>query len=100
MKVLLLNAKEYDFKSDNGQVKGVKISYLTKENGEDVKGYPPIQSTISNSDIKTLGISELPGLYEADFTFVPGKNNAPTIQLSKFDLLSKVDFQKLFVCNK
>lgn len=98
MKVLLLSSKSYDFVNDGKELKGVKLSYLNKEKADNVVGYPPIQSTISNQTLETLNIQEqnVPGIYDVDFAFVPGKGNAPTVQISGLKFVSKVDIDKLF----
>lgn len=102
MKVLILNAKNYDFTNkDGGNVKGLKLSYITNEElvDKDNFGFSVMQQSIANTTLEEMGINEV-GLYELDFTFKPGKNNVPVVQISKANFLKKMDLKGLFLNNK
>ncbi|HAT4094497.1 TPA: hypothetical protein I9Z34_003056 [Clostridium perfringens] len=98
MKVIVLNAKNYNFKnSEDETVKGLKLSYITDdyEQSESSFGFPVIQQSISQQDLKSMGI-ENTGLYDIDFSFKPGKGNIPIVQVSNVKFIKKIDLENLF----
>ncbi len=98
MKVILLNAKNYNFKnSDDELIKGLKLSYITHdfEKDDNSFGFPVIQQSISMQDLKSMGI-ENTGLYDIDFSFKPGKGNIPVVQVSNINFIKKIDLENLF----
>lgn len=102
MKVLVLSAKNYDFKNSVGEsIKGLKLSYITEEEMQDKDnfGFPVMQQSISNSSVEEMGIKEV-GLYDLDFNFKPGKNNVPVVQISQVKFIKKIDISNLFSISK
>lgn len=97
MKVLITGVKSYDFTNGDGQkIEGAKISYLgnkpSVKQGE--TGFTPMQITCNKEIL--LGIEALPGIYEADFEMVPGRNNKPEMAITGFTFLYEVDIAALF----
>lgn len=96
MKVLLLGAKLVDFSSATGErILMTKISYVVPGTGLNEDGYlgnPPIQVTVQENI--TPSLVQLPGIYNLEFTMVPGKNNAPTMKLQEVKFINAIDLEK------
>lgn len=97
MKVLITGVKSYNFTNDAGEkIEGAKVSYLgskpSVKQGE--TGFTPMQITC-NKEILS-GICNLPGIYDADFEMVPGRNNKPELAITSFSFLHDVDIPSLF----
>jgi hypothetical protein len=95
MKVILLGAKVYDFDGAEGRIVGTKLSYILPEPTPSEDGFignPPIQVTIQENI--TPELVELPGMYDFDFTMVPGRNNIPSMKLQSIKFINGIDFKK------
>lgn len=97
MQVLITGYKSYDFKNEGGeQVQGCKISYLG--NKPSIKtgeiGWTPMQVTCKNNIL--VDVTEVPGLYNAEFEMVPGRNNKPELAIIGFDLIKPIRLEELF----
>ncbi|NFL40095.1 hypothetical protein [Clostridium botulinum] len=97
--VLITGYKKYNFKNDSGeQVKGAKLTYIPEARDitdVNVVGYLPLQATI-NDDSIINGLVEVPGLYEAKYKMIPGKNNKAEIKLTGFEFVQPCDFKSCF----
>lgn len=87
---LVLNAKRYSFKNDDGeQVEGTTLQYL--EPGELVaeenrRGAEVLTIT---APVDFFGqLSTLPGLYDLNFRQRPGKNGRPTLTVTSARFLA------------
>lgn len=94
MKVILLGAKIYDFEGNEGRISGSKLSYILPDvqSQDGFIGNPPIQ--VSLQENITPSLVEVPGVYDFEFTMVPGKNNTPTMKLQSINFVNGIDFKK------
>jgi hypothetical protein len=89
MSYLVLSAKRYNFKNDEGeQVAGCTVQYLDLEGGisnePNRRGFEPL--TISSTVEAFDQFSALPGFYALDFKQRPGRNGRPTLALTSAKL--------------
>ncbi len=85
MRCLVLGARRYSFKSDDGdQVEGAKLHYLTldaiegEDAGDDQRGEIPFEVSAPFTVFDQLG--EVPAYYDVDFRQRPGRGGRPTLQ--------------------
>ena len=84
MRCLVLGARRYDFKDDDGaRVEGVTLHYLTLDSAlagatDDQLGELPMQVSAPPSVFHQL--TEVPAFYEVDFRQRPGRGGRPTLQ--------------------
>lgn len=85
MECLVLGARRYDFKDDDGgRVEGVTLHYLTLDSidsgevDENQKGEIPFSVSAPTAVYHQL--EQLPGYYEVDFRQRPGRGGKPTLQ--------------------
>ena len=84
MRCLVLGARRYDFKDDDGgRVEGVTLHYLTLDGSQDGTtgdqlGEIPLQVSAPASLFHQL--TEVPALYDVDFRQRPGRGGRPTLQ--------------------
>lgn len=89
MQVLVLGARRYDFKDDDGaRVEGVTVHYLTVDpedegspGDENQKGEIPFSVSAPASVFHQF--EQLPGYYEVDFRQRPGRGGRPTLQAAR-----------------
>lgn len=96
-KVIILGSKSYRFENDKKEiVEGAKISYISemKSTKQNEVGYMPLQSSVNVQTLSTL--KDVPGLYEAKYDMIPGRNNKPTLELVGFDFIKPVSLDNLF----
>lgn len=92
MRCLVLGARRYDFKDDDGgRVEGVTLHYLTLDGSDDsdVKGEIPF-SCSAPSDLYHQ-LERLPAYYDVDFRQRPGRGGKPTVQAVGVRMRSEVD---------
>lgn len=80
MECLVLGARRYDFKDDDGApVKGVTLYYLTgdAEAEENQVGEIPMQVSAPLAVFHEL--DQLPAVYDVDFRQRPGRGGRPTL---------------------
>lgn len=83
MRCLVLGARRYSFRDDDGaRVEGATLHYLTLD-GEsatdgDQRGEIPLQVSAPLAVFSDL--AELPGYYDVDFRQRPGPRGRPTLQ--------------------
>lgn len=80
MRCLVLGARRYDFKdNDGGRVEGVSLHYLTLDGSDDsdVRGEIPLSCSAPPAVFHQL--EELPGMYEVDFRQRPGRGGRPQL---------------------
>ena len=100
--VIVTGYKDMCFNVPDGketkQLDMLKLTCISKNNGQDAIGYLPMQLTYM--DEKKIEISKsltfVPGLYEAEYAMVPGKNNKPSLEIVGFTAVKKLDFNPLF----
>lgn len=87
---------------DKSEVDFLKLSCLTSNSGIDSIGYLPTQYTYMGKDkVNILGsLKEVPGLYEAEYSVVPGKNNKPSLQVVGFIFVKPIDLKSCFDSKK
>ena len=81
MECLVLGARRYDFKDDDGApVKGVTLYYLTgdAEAEENQVGEIPMQVSAPLAVFHQL--DQLPAVYDVQFKQRPGRGGRPTLQ--------------------
>lgn len=91
-KILIIGKNNpYSFVDEKtGQViEGQKISYLSSQKNEN--GHLPIQVSLSLELAKK--VDKAPGVYNAKFAMVPGKQNKPTITLVDLTFLTSYDLK-------
>ncbi len=97
-RVLVLGFKTYDFKDEKSgkQLSGGKISYITflRQNQPNCIGNLPIQIKASKEMCDNL--KALPGIYDIQYSMVPGKNNVPQLEVSNFNYVGEVELDDLF----
>lgn len=97
--VLITGYKEVNFTTENKEnIDMVKISYLTKLNGEAI-GMIPSQITFKDNEKKNIleSLKSVPGLYNAEYGVVPGKNNKPQLCVVGFEFVKNIDLKSLFI---
>lgn len=94
-KVIVTGYKKYDFENEQGRVKGCKVSYLSENLIDDgtTRGHLPMQTTINEELVQ--GLTEIPGIYDAEYDMVPGRNNKPTMMLVNLKLIKPLDLKKI-----
>ncbi len=87
MRCLVLGARRYSFKDDDGdRVEGAKLHYLTLDaiDGEDLdsdqRGEIPFEVSAPFTVFDQLG--EVPAFYDVDFRQRPGRGGRPTLQVA------------------
>jgi hypothetical protein len=88
---LLLSARRYDFKDDDGRrIEGVTLTYLTGDvdNEADRRGQSPL-SIPAPMDV-WHSLQSVPGFYQVDFRQRPGKGGRPTLQAVGVEFLGAV----------
>lgn len=96
-KVIVLSVKPYSFENERKEiVSGARVNYLpsSKSTSNTEVGYTPLQSNVSLEVLKSL--TEIPGLYNANYDMVAGKGNKPILKLIDFELINSVSFDNLF----
>jgi len=93
--VLLLAAKRYSFKNDQGeQVEGTTLHYLDIEGGPSNEasrvGFEPLTITAPLEVFES--VQEVPALYSLDWRQRPGKNGRPTLSVTGLKWLSTPPF--------
>ncbi len=84
MRCLVLGARRYDFKDDDGgRVEGATLHYLTLDGSQDGAtgdqvGEIPMQVSAPSSLFHQL--TEVPAFYDVDFRQRPGRGGRPTLQ--------------------
>ncbi|MDG5857081.1 hypothetical protein [Clostridium beijerinckii] len=100
--VIITGYKDMCFESGEGDKKQsvdfLKLTCLSKNSGVDAIGYLPLQLTYMDKEkakiIKSLTF--VPGLYEAEYAMVPGKNNKPSLQIVGFTPVKELHFESMF----
>jgi hypothetical protein len=92
MECLILSARRYDFKDDEGRrVEGVTLTYLAGDVDQqsDRRG----QAALSIPAPVELWhqLQAVPGYYAIDFRQRPGKGGRPTLQAARLDFIESVD---------
>jgi hypothetical protein len=101
--VIVTGYKDMCFETDKKEeVDFMKLSCLTRNSGADSIGYLPMQMTYMGKDKVKIQqcIKEVPGLYEAEYSMVPGKNNKPSLQIVGFNFVNGLDIASLFNVKK
>lgn len=96
--VVITGYKETIFTTDkNENIDMIKVSYLTKQNGEAI-GFLPNQLTFRDDSKKEVinSLDCVPGLYNAEYGVVPGKNNKPQLTVIGFSFVKPIDLKLLF----
>lgn len=92
--IILGHGRPYDFKNGkNEEVKGVKVSYINTYPSIDgqTRGFLPFQETF---DPCVLGdLKEIPGVYDATWAMMPGKDNKPVSKIVALKLVKKYNFE-------
>jgi hypothetical protein len=91
VRCLVLGARRYDFKDDDGaRVEGVTLHYLTLEGseGSDSMGEIPLQVSAPPGVYHQL--SQLPGSYDVDFRQRPGRGGKPTLTATGVSYLGAI----------
>lgn len=100
-KVIITGYKEMCFESGEGDKKQtvdfIKLSLLTSNSGADAIGCLPTQVTYMDEAKANVSksLSEVPGLYEAEYAMIPGKNNKPSLEMVGFTFIKSVDLHSL-----
>lgn len=97
--VVITGYKDMEFDSKDGKVDFVKLTCLTKNNGPDAIGYLPVQYSYKDKQKKEIlrQVQIVPGLYNAEYAMVPGKNNSAKLEIVGFELVRPLDeFKDLF----
>ena len=81
---LVLNAKRYSFKNDDGeQVEGTTLQYLDPSEEVDEANRRGAEVLTITAPVKFFDeLHTLPGLYELVFKQRPGKNGRPTLTVT------------------
>ncbi len=98
--VIIIGYKDTEFENDKKEkISLIKVSYLTKNNGEAV-GYLPSQTTFKDLDKQRIlqSLDCVPGLFEAEYGVVPGKNNKPELKVISFNFVKPIQISNLFEC--
>jgi len=76
----------------------LKLTCIAKNNGKDAVGYLPMQLTYMDDKKKEISkaLTFIPGLYEAEYAMVPGKNNKPSLEIVGFTAVKQLDFNPMF----
>lgn len=84
------------------QLDMLKLTCISKSSGSDAIGYLPIQLNYMDERKKEIAksLTFIPGLYEAEYGMVPGKNNKPSLEIIGFSPVKQLDFNPLFNNNK
>lgn len=93
MRCLVLGARRYDFKDDDGaRVEGVTLHYLTldSEQSSDQRGEVPFSCSAPPGLFHQL--EELPAMYDVDFRQRPGRGGKPTLQAVGVSYLGEPSF--------
>lgn len=96
MECLILSARRYDFKDDDGRrVEGVTLTYLAGEVDQEVdrRGQAPL-SIPAPVDLWHQ-LQAVPGYYVIDFRHRPGKGGRPTLQAAALDFIEPVDLGRV-----
>ncbi len=91
---LLLSARRYDFKDDDGRrIEGVTLTYLTGEADQesDRRGFSPL-SIPAPVDI-WHELQAVPGYYHVNFRQRPGKGGRPTLQAVGLEFIAPVGLE-------
>lgn len=84
MQVLVIYARQFDFEDDNKRrIQGGKIHYIdpTTSPADGEQGFPPLELSVDTSMMPNF--TEVPGVYDLEFTQRRGRNNRPTLVLTK-----------------
>lgn len=79
-KCVILSARAYDFQdSQNQQVKGVSLTYLTGDHEDTDQRRGVFPMTVSATSEVFRSITAVPGVYELDFKQRPGRGGKPSL---------------------
>lgn len=95
MQVLVLYVRQYDFEDDNKRrVQGANITYVDPSTppAEGEKGHAPLSITVDVSMMRDF--TDVPGVYEMEFTQRRGRNNRPTLALARAVCLAPYVFSR------
>lgn len=96
-KVVITGYKDMCFESGEGDNKQtvdfIKLTLLTSNSGQDAVGYLPTQVTYMGEEKTKISksITDVPGLYDAEYAMIPGKNNKASLEIIGFTFLKPVD---------
>lgn len=83
MRCLVLGARRYSFKDDDGQlVEGAKLHYLTLDGEDEADSRGDIPLEVSAPIALFNDLQQLPGFYDIDFRQRPGRGGRPTLQVA------------------
>lgn len=92
--ILVLGVKGYNFEKDGKQFSGAKMTYVSQlTNEEDTFGVLPLQQNVDLSFAKSLK-SNIPGIFEAEYGIISGKNNQPTLTIVNLIPVKSIDIVK------
>ncbi len=97
MRCLVLGARRYDFKDDDGaRVEGAKLHYLTLDATEDAYPDPDRVGEIPFEVSAPLALfeefSQAPAFYDVEFRQRPGRGGRPTLQVAGVSYQGPVSF--------
>lgn len=99
MEVLVLGARRYDFKDDDGaRVEGVTVHYVTLDSedegspGSDDNQKGEIPFSVSAPTAVYHQLEQLPGRYEVHFRQRPGRGGKPTLQATRVSYAGEPSF--------
>lgn len=86
-----------DGKEDK-EINMLKLTCFSKNNGSDAVGFLPMQLTYMDEkkELISKALTFIPGLYEAEYGMVPGKNNKPSLEIIGFTSVKQLDFDPMF----
>jgi hypothetical protein len=91
---LVLSARRYSFKDDNGQqIDGVTVTYLTDDNQDEGNTRGCIPLSITAPLALWEAIPPLPAFCDMEFRQRPGPKGKPTLTLTQVRYLSDGSFQ-------
>lgn len=91
MRCLVLGARPYDFKDDDGaRVEGVTIHYITSDPDPSARSVGHVPLNVS-APIKFFHLlDKVPGLYDIEFGQRPGRGGRPTVTVVGMEYLGDV----------
>lgn len=99
MQVLILSARPYQFPNEKTgeMLEGVTVVYADvlapiEEREQGTAGTPVMKVTAPWALREAFG--QAPAVYECEFRMRPGKDNKPTLSLSRASFSHSVDFEK------
>jgi hypothetical protein len=82
MKYLVLSVDRYEFQDDKGQTRSGATVWAVNDYRDDTAesaGFKPTKIGIAEELFKTFRTTQLPAMFEVDFSAKPGKDGKPTL---------------------